>query len=93
MKNFSAFLLKHILKLSKLYNISLLGYLNINVTLSNKNIGIFHMQSLFKFRCNTTQAQSFFCSHFHNLNGEEREKKNEIRESKFFRVSMLFFLL
>ena len=38
------------------------------------------MYFLFKFRCSTTQAHFFFCSHFHNLNGKEREKKDKIYE-------------
>ena len=51
------------------------------------------MNYLFKFPCSTTQAHSIFCSHFHNINGEERERKVKIRGEKFFRASMLFLLL
>ena len=84
------FFRKHILKLFKLKKIRLLGYLKINETLSNKNFGNFCMHSLFKFHCSITQAHCFFCSHFHNLNGEERERKDKLRASKLFRASILF---
>ena len=48
---FCFFLPKHILKLFKLKKISLLGYLDINETKSNKNFRIFCMSFIFKFHC------------------------------------------
>ena len=90
---FGFFLPKRFLKLFKLKKISLLGHLDINEKLSYRNFGIVCMHSLFKSRCSTARAHSFICSHFHNLNGEERERKDKIRGAKFFRASMLFSLL
>ena len=49
--------------------------------------------SLLKFQFSTTQAHSFICSLFHNVNGEERERKDKISGAKFFQASMFFFLL